>query len=69
LKKGNHKISRGFLAHEFREVLPEYVVKINPNALTEEERDHECIQDQYLIPILVSAVQKLQKRVAELEEK
>jgi hypothetical protein len=57
----------GFIAHEMAEVVPEAVTGVKDGANEEGLPVYQAVDAGRIIPILVSAVQELARRVAELE--
>jgi hypothetical protein len=57
----------GFIAHEMAEVVPEAVIGVKDGANEEGLPVYQAVDAGRLIPILVSAVQELARRVAVLE--
>jgi hypothetical protein len=57
----------GFIAHEMAEVVPEAVTGVKDGTNEEGQPVYQAVDAARLIPILVSAVQELARRVAVLE--
>ena len=64
-----NKIVDGFIAHEVQEIVPEAIVGEKDEVDKDGNPVHQGIDQAKLVPLLVAAIQELEARVKELENK
>ena len=59
----------GFISHEVQEIVPEAIVGEKDEVDKDGNPVHQGIDQAKLVPLLVAAIQELEARVKELENK